>query len=218
MVLPLILILFVSFGSRGQEVVDKTVATVSDGARTQLITYSDLRWQLALQPEVQLDPPNSEDLNRALETIINQRIFALEAKRLPQAAPTEKEIATKINETLAHFPSTATFVSRLRQVGFDSVKDQAFEELIAQRLLIDKYVKFRFGSFVVVTPEEDAKYYREIFVPNFRRSSPGIEPPTFEDTRKEIREILEAQTIARSIERFLDEAKRRVHIEILMDI
>ena len=31
-----------------QEIVDKTVAVVSDGNRTELITYSDLLWQLAL--------------------------------------------------------------------------------------------------------------------------------------------------------------------------
>jgi hypothetical protein len=217
-VLPLLFVLLATSPARGQEVVDKTVATVSDGARTQLITYSDLMWQLALQPGVQLDSPRSEDLNRALETIINQRIFALEAKRLPQSIPSEKEIAAKIIETLAFFPSPSVFASRLKQVGFDSVKDPAFEDLIAQRLSIDKYVTFRFGSFVVVTPEEDAKYYRDTYVPDFRRRFPGVVVPSFEDTRKEIREILEAQKIATSIERFLDEAKRRVRIEILIDV
>ena len=72
------------FNIRAQNVVDKTVATVSDGIRTELITYSDLRWQLALQPNVELSPPSSEDLNNALQLLINQRIFALEADRLPR--------------------------------------------------------------------------------------------------------------------------------------
>ena len=60
-----------------QQVVDKIVATVSDNAvRPQIITYSDLLWQLALQPEAPISPPSSEDLNRALQTLINQRLVA----------------------------------------------------------------------------------------------------------------------------------------------
>src|SRR6187402_2820840 len=91
--------------TRAQQVVDKTVAVVSDGVRTELITYSDLVWQLAMQPGTQIDPPRSEDLNRALQLLINQRIFALEAERLPRPATDDREIAAKINETLAVFPS-----------------------------------------------------------------------------------------------------------------
>ena len=83
---------------KAQEIVDKTVAVVSDSVRSELITYSDLMWQLALQPGTQLQPARSEDLNQALQLLINQRIFALEAERLPRTAPTEKEISDKINE------------------------------------------------------------------------------------------------------------------------
>ncbi|MDQ3747566.1 MAG: hypothetical protein M3367_00920, partial [Acidobacteriota bacterium] len=47
-----------SFSSvNAQDVVDKTVATIGDGAGDpELITYSDLLWQLALQPGVPLNP------------------------------------------------------------------------------------------------------------------------------------------------------------------
>ena len=80
----------------GQVVVDKTVATVSDGSRTELITRSDLVWQIALTPGQPVDPPRETDLRDALQTQINQRIFALEAERLPRAAPDNEEIAAMI--------------------------------------------------------------------------------------------------------------------------
>src|SRR5215203_1477239 len=88
-----------------QQMVDKTVATVSDGGRTELITYSDLKWQLALQPNVSLSPPSSEDLNRALRLLIDQRLFALEAERLPREPATKPEINSKINEIVSFFPT-----------------------------------------------------------------------------------------------------------------
>ena len=57
-----------------QQVVDKMVATVNAGVKTDLITYSDLMWQLALQPGTSLDNPTSADLNRALRLVIDQRL------------------------------------------------------------------------------------------------------------------------------------------------
>lgn len=203
---------------RAQETVDKTVAVLSDGVRTELITYSDILWQMALQPGTQLQNARSEDLNQALQTLINQRLFALEAQRLPKNAATAKEIADKINETLSYFPSPAIFEERLKQVGFTSIKDENFQRLMAERLAIDKYVAFRFESFVVVTLDEERRYYRDTFVPDFRRRSPGLLLPTFDEKKTEIRETLVRQKVSASIERFLDEAKQRVEIDILIEV
>lgn len=201
-----------------QKVVDKTVATVSDGNRTELITYSDLRWQLALQPDVQLSPPSSEDLNNALQRLINQRIFMLEAERLPRAAPTDKEIEAEIRRVLAQFPSTAEFESRLRTVGFESVKDSNLERLISQRIAIEKYLDFRFRSFIVNTPEDETKYYNDTFVPNFRRRFPGLVIPKLDEKRVEIESVLTEAKVLVNIEAFLDDAKRRVEVVILSPV
>lgn len=202
----------------GQTVVDKTVAVVSDSTRSELITLSDLRWQLALQPDAPLEDPTSEEMQQALRTLIDQRIFALEAERLPRAAPSDKQIADKITETLGFFASPAVFEARLKRVGFDSVKDEDFERLISQRLAIEQYIDFRFGSFVVITPDDEAAYYRDVFVPDFRRRSPGLIVPTLAERRTQIHDILTRDKIAASIETFLDEAKRRVRVEILLPV
>ena len=202
----------------GQEIVDKTVAVLQDGVRTELITYSDLKWQLALQPDVPLNPPRSEDLNRALQTLINQRLFALEAERFPRPAPTDAEIARAITKTLAYFPSTAAFETRLKQVGFESVKDDNFERIISQRLAIENYIDFRFRSFVVVTPDEVTRNYRDVYVPDFTRRYPGLLVPPIEEKRDALKAVLVEDRVAARIESFLDEAKRRVEIEILIEV
>lgn len=202
----------------GQIVVDMTVATVGDGVRVELITLSDLKWQLALQPGTSIDPPRSEDLNQALQTLINQRIFVLEAERLPQNPPTEKEIAAEVEKTLAYFTSPSEFENRLRRVGFTSIRDENFERMIAQRIAIEKYLDFRFRSFIVVTPDDEENYYRTVFVPDFRRRFPGLLMPTLDERRAEINELLREERVAAAIEAFLDDAKRRVEIVILSDL
>jgi hypothetical protein len=202
-----------------QEIVDRTVASVDDGVgQPELITYSDLLWQLALQPSVSIEPPSSEDLNRALQLLINQRLIALEAERLPRSEPNDAEIDAKIKDVLANFPSTAEFEKRLRLVGFDSVKDDNFVRMMAQRVKIEKYLDFRFRSFVVITPENEQTYYRSTFVPDFRRRFPGVIVPTFDEKRAEINRTLTEEKIAKDIETFLDESKRRAEIVILSEV
>src|SRR5215207_9916400 len=93
--LPAILILTSAAGAGAQtpaagggEVVDRMVAIVNDG---ELITYSDLLWQLALQPNLPIDSPRREDLKRALELLIDQRLVVQEAEKLPHVHATEEE-------------------------------------------------------------------------------------------------------------------------------
>ncbi|MEO6333432.1 MAG: hypothetical protein ABIO91_00470 [Pyrinomonadaceae bacterium] len=201
-----------------QQIVDKTVATLSDGGRTELITLSDLKWQLALQPNVQLNPASSEDLNRALQLLIDQRLFALEAERLPREAPEKAEINAKINEIVSYFPTPAEFEHRLNMVGFKSVSDPNFERIVAQRIVIDKYLAFRFRSFVVITADDEAQYYRNVYVPEFRRRNAGVIVPALDSKRADIVEALTEERVAQQIETFLDEAKRRAQIVILSPV
>ena len=201
----------------GQKVVDKTVATVSDGVRTELITLSDLRWHLALQPGVTINPPSSTDLNAALRVLVDNRIFALEAKRLPRNPPSKEEVAKEIREIMKEF-SAGEFESRLRLVGFSSVDDPSFQQIISDRIAIVKYLDFRFKSFIVVTANDEAKYYREIFVPDFRRRFPGLLMPTLEEKRAWIHETLVEQRVASDIETFLDDAKQRVKVAFLSEV
>ncbi len=212
-------LLFFSAPVKAQTVVDKTVATVGDGVGVpELITYSDLLWQLALQPNAPLAPPTSEDLNRVLQLLINQRLFALEAKRLPGAEITDVEIQEKIKEVLTQFPSTAEFERRLRLVGFDSVRDENFLEIMRQRVAIDKYLDFRFRSFIVITQEDEMKYYRDVYTPDFRKRNPGLLLPPFDEVRVQINQMLSEEKVADEIEKFLDEAKRRAEIVVLNEV
>ena len=214
----LTILILVGTLASAQRKVDRSVATISDGVRTEIITYSDLMWQLALQPGTQIDPPSKDDLNRSLQTLINQRLFSLEAERIPRAAPTKDEISAEIKRTVSRFPSPADFEKRLNRVGFISVTDDNFERIISERLAIEKYIDFRFRSFIVVTPADEEKYYKEVYTPNFRRKYPGVVVPALDDVRTVIHGLLTEDKVSEQIETFLDEAKRRVEIVILSDV
>ena len=198
-----------------QRIVDKMVATVNAGVRTDLITYSDLMWQLALQPNTPLDNPTSEDLNRALRLLIDQDLILQEAERIPTIVPTQKEVTDARDEFTRLFPSVPEFQQRIQRVGLTAEK---LDEIIERRLKMEKYLDFRFRNFVVISQKEIADYYRDIYVPRFRVQFPGRIVPTQEQARAEIDRALTETKIESEIDAFLDTARERAEIVMLSSL
>lgn len=201
--------------AHAQQVIDRMVATVNAGVRTELITYSDLMWQLALQPNTQLDNPTSEELNRALRLLIDQRLILQEAEKLPTIVPTPAEIIEARTELARNFPSEPAFRERLQRVGMTSEK---LDEIVEQRLKMEKYLNFRFRNFVVISQKEIADYYREVYVTRFRARNPGRIVPTLEQSRAEIEQTLTEAKIESDIDAFLDTARERAEIVTLSPV
>ena len=195
-----------------QQVVDKMVATVNAGVRTDLITYSDLLWQLALQPHTVLDNPTSEDLNRALRLLIDQRLILQEAEKIPTIVPTQKEVSDAITELSRNFASFPEFQARLQRVGLTSEK---LNEIVEQRLKMEKYLDFRFRNFVVISQKEIADYYRDVYTPRVQARLPGRIVPPLEQVRAEIEKTLMEAKIESDTYAFLDTARERAEIVML---
>ncbi|MEP6818163.1 MAG: hypothetical protein ABJA18_01430 [bacterium] len=203
-----------------QTVIDKMVATVNAGVLPEcrqicLITYSDLLWQLALQPGTPLDNPSSVDLNRALHLLTDQRLILQEAEKLPSIAPTSDEVKSARDELVKAFPSEPEFQQRLRRVGLTADK---LGEILEQRVRIEKYLDFRFRNFVVITPQEIAAYYKDVYVPRLKARAPGQIVPTLEEARAEVERTLTEAKIESDTDAFLDYARERAEIVILSPV
>ena len=185
---------------------------VPDCRNICLITYSDLLWQLALQPDTPLANPTSKDLNHALSLLVDQRLILQEAEKLPSIEPTAEEIKNSRDELVKLFPSLTEFQQRLQRVGLTAEK---LDEILEQRLKIEKYLDFRFRNFVVVTQKEIADYYREVYVPRLRSRTPGQIIPTLEQASGEIEKTLTEAKIESDTDAFLDSARERAEIVML---
>ncbi|HVF57171.1 MAG TPA: hypothetical protein VM934_13530 [Pyrinomonadaceae bacterium] len=197
--------------ARNTEVLDKMVAVING---TELITYTDLLWQLALQPGVPLENPRDEDLKRALDLLIDQRLISQEAEKLPTVAPKPEEVQKELTRLIGLFPSRADFYARLNRVGLGEDSDQ-LKEIVRQRVAISNYLDFRFRSFTVVTSQEVEDYYRDVYVPRRRRAAPGRIVPKLEEAYKEIERELTENKIESDTDVFLEEARAAAEITIL---
>lgn len=195
--------------ARAQETVDRMVATING---RELITYTDLLWQLALQPDTPLENPRPQDLQRALELLIDQRLIAQEAGRLPAIAAKEEDVKARVAELIKRFPTQDAFYRRIARVGLTAGQ---LNEIVHQRVEIERYLDFRFRSFVVVTQEEVADYYRDVYLPRWRRQQPGRIVPTLAESAKAVEAELREAKIESDTDAFLEEVRARAEIVLL---
>ncbi len=206
-------------GLRAQTVADKTVASVTNGARStpDLITYSDLVWQLALEPNRALtDKPSSEALNEALRKLEDQVLILQEARKLPLAETSEaqeefqKTVKERRDELAQSFGSRARLEERMSRVGLTS---EQLDAILRDRVTIERYLDFRFRAFALVSAKEiSARYEKEY---RTQRNSGRI-VPTLEQVRDRIERELTEEKIAEEIDRFVDNLRDGPGTEIVI--
>ncbi|MEK6323482.1 MAG: hypothetical protein AABN33_17725 [Acidobacteriota bacterium] len=193
--------------AHAQQTVDQILTLVND----EIITRIDLLWGIAMDPKAPspAGPVGPDLLQRALDVMIDERLIAQEAARIPTTDISEDEIDKKRTELIKSFKSEAEFRERVGSVG---LTPQKIDELIRRRILIDRFVDFRFRSFVVVTEQEIKRYYDETLAPRVRAQ--GQVPPSIENqtVRDGIIAILKQQKIIAEEDRWLASARQRADI------
>lgn len=204
--------------ARAQTVTDKMVATVTNGSRAtpDLITYSDLIWQLALETETPFsEKPSSEQLSKALHTREDQLLVLGEARKLPGAdspeAQQELEEAVKNKrDELAKTIDSPKLEERMSRVGLTS---EQLDAILRDRLTIEKYLDFRFRAFVVIGQKEISDRYNQQYGP--QRNSGRI-VPTLDQVRNRIEHDLIEEKIASEIDTFVDNLREQPGTEIVV--
>jgi hypothetical protein len=194
-----------------QQTVDQILTLVNN----DLITRIDLLWSIAMDPQAPspVGPVGSDLLSRKLDVMIDERLIAQEATRIPTTEITQDEIEKKRTELIRSFPSEVQFRERVGSVGLTPDK---IDELIRQRILIDRFVDFRFRSFVLITEQDIQRYYDEVLVPAIRNR--GLVPPSLDDIQdgKSVRDgisaTLKQRKINDEIERWLSQARQRADV------
>lgn len=200
----------VSFAFPQQKVVDQILTLVND----EVITRIDLLWSLAMDPQAPnpANGVNADLLRQKLDVMIDQKLITQEATRIPTTDVTQEEVDAKQKALIATFPTQAAFLERIQAVGLTAEK---LEELLRQRILIEKYVAFRFESFVFVTDQEVQEYYEQKLVPRLKAG--GEVPPPLGKVSDMIRTLLKEEKKGGELERWLTSARQRAEILSLVE-
>ncbi len=203
--------LFTFTFAQAQQVVDQILTLVNE----DIITKTDLLWSLALDPKAPSPAGNisSDILRQKLDVMIYQRLIVQEARRVPGVQITPEEIGKKRTQLISQFKSEAEFRQRVEAVG---LTPQRIDDLIRQMIYIERFIDFRFRSFVFVTEQEIKTYYDERLVPEIRKQ--GQIPPALDQTiegktvRERITEIIKQEKINQEIDKWLEATRQRADI------
>src|SRR5712691_9917652 len=202
-----------------QVIADKAVASVTNGSRAtpDLITYSDLIWQLALEPATPFaEKPSSENLNRALRQLEDQVLVLQEARKLPSADTPEarkdrdEEVKKRRDELAQLMGSAARLQERMNRVGLTA---EQLDSILRDHVMVDKYFDFRFRAFVVIPAKELTDRYNETYG---RARNSGRIVPSFDQVRNRIYEELRNAKIAAQIDTFVDNLRDQPGTEIVV--
>lgn len=205
--------------AHAQTVPDRMVASVTNGSRANpdLITYSDLIWQLALEPgRPPIERPATADLNHALRLLEDQLLILQEARKLPLAATDQaredfdKEVKRKRDELAQAFGSAKFLQDRMARVGLTS--DQ-LDALLRDRVTVERYLDFRFRAFVLISTKEITDRYNQKYA---RLRNSGRIVPTLEEERNHIEQELTEEKIASEIDTFIDSLREQPGTEIVI--
>jgi len=193
------------------ELVDQIITIVND----DIITRTDLLWSIAMDPKAPAPagPLSADLLRQKLDTMIDERLISQEAARMPAADVTTEELDKARSAFIQSFGSEDVFRRRVESVGLTPAR---IDRLLRQRILINKFVDFRFQSFVFVSEKEIQAYYDQRLAPDILKA--GRVAPPLSKVRDDIAEILKREKINEEIDRFLREARQRANIIQLVEL
>jgi len=206
--------------AHAQTIADKMVATVTNGSRAtpDLITYSDLVWQLTLEPRTPFSArPGSEQLNKALRTVEDQLLILQEARKLPPANTAEAmqkfedQVRQKRDQLVQGIGSRALFEERMKSVGLTA---EQLDAILRDRVTIENYLDFRFRAFELPpSAKEISDRYNQEYG---RLRNTGRIIPTLEQVRDRIEHDLTEEKIESEIDKFVDNLREQPGTEIVI--
>lgn len=190
--------------ARSQEVVDRIVARVE----AEIILQSDVRQLSRYQAFLDGKPQSDADI---LNRLIDQWIVRSEAgvARFPQ--PSEEDVNRSIERLKRSFSSPEEFQARQKQSG---ITDDEIRRFVRAQLYLSNYLDSRFRPSTQVDEKAIEEFYRSRVVP--RAESRNQTPPTLENARDFIQEALVQRAINEQADRWLQESRSRVRVEILL--
>jgi hypothetical protein len=183
--------------------IDGVAARIED----DIITESEVRELGAFQ---QLVDAKSESRMEILRELGDQWMIRNEATTAKYAQPSSTDVDRSYAEFVKQFPSAEDFKQRCAEAG---LSEAAVRRMVQQQLYLARFIDYRFRPAAQVTDQQVADYYRNEFVPQLKARHADI--PPLDDVDDTIREVLIQRAINDRANKFLDENRGRLKIDIV---
>lgn len=187
----------------------KTVTIDGIAARIEddVITESEVKELAAFQEVVD---GRSKSRGEIIRELADQWIVRQEATAIGYAEPAKEDVDRAYQQLVKQFPSLEEFKRRCAAVG---LSEDAVRRILAQQLYLSRFIDHRFRAAAQVTDEQVQNYYQNEFLPQLKARNEDV--PPLDDVEDTIREVLIQREISDRAEKWLDDTRERLKIDIL---
>jgi len=183
-----------------------TVDSVAVRIEDDIITESEVRELGKFQELVDgKEKPRPE----ILEELEDQWIIRGDAATTKVAPPSAADVDKQYAAFEKQFGSPEEFQQKIKAAG---LTEEDVRRLLSNQLYYSRFLDYRFRPAAQVDDEQVAAYYRNDFVPALKAK--GQTPPPLEQVQERIHEVLVQQAITNLAEKWLDETRAQLRIEI----
>ncbi|HXN20553.1 MAG TPA: hypothetical protein VN875_19615 [Candidatus Binatus sp.] len=145
-----------------------------------------------------------------IRELADQWIVRGEANTAKYPFPSADEIENAYQQFVKQFPSSEEFQKRLAAVD---LTEAAVKRILTQQLYLAHFLDYRFRAAAQVDDKEVEKYYNEEFAPQLKARNEPV--PPLEDVEETIREVIVQRAISDRAEKWLDDTRQRLKIDIV---
>ena len=184
------------------EMVDRIVARIEG----DIILLSEARELGAYQ---QLIDGHAQAEDQLVGALIEQWVVRNEAEQSQFSLPAAEDVDAEINRIQSRFGNAEAFRGRLAAVG---LTEQSLRRIVEQQIYLERYLDYKFRPAIQIEDTAISKYYQEELAPPLRAQ--GQTPPSLDDVREQIREVLVQRGINERADTWFEETKSRLQIEL----
>ena len=190
------------------EIIDRIAVTVDK----IVITESDIVDQMRVAAFLNDEPLDLSAAARrqSARRLVEQALILREMEITRYPAPSLAEADLVLEQIRKRFGSTDGYQSKLDEYGIG--EDDLRRSLLRQITTL-RFIDFRFRPGIAVTDREIEQYYREKLLPELSKNGSSTPPPSLDDSRDEIEEVLINQRVDEALDRWLAAAASQARIE-----
>jgi hypothetical protein len=184
-----------------------TIDGIAVHIEDDIITDSEVNELAAFQQLVDGHAKAREELIREL---IDQWIVRQEATAISYGKPSTDDVDLAYRQLVKQFPSEKEFQQRCAALG---LTEAAVRGMLSQQLYLARFIDRRFRPEAQVTSAEVEAYYNDEFTPQLKARNETV--PPLDEVDDTIREVLIQRAINQLAEKWLDETRERLKIDVV---
>lgn len=158
----------------------------------------------------QLVDGHSKSREELIRELADQWIVRQEASAVSYSQPSKEDVDSAYKVLVKQFASPEEFNRRRSAAG---LSDAGVRRMLEQQLYLSRFLDRRFRPAAQVTEDQVQIYYDKEFVPQLKARNETV--PPLDDVEETIHEVLIQRAITERAEKWLDDTRERLKIEIL---